>query len=216
MIPEVVKMKKSLACLFIISCMVALLSFPVSAANAKNVDVIIDPKESEVTVSINTDFACGALQGVVTYNSEATTYQAIDVADSISEKNQPTSTVSDKSGQTKVALVGDVSNGTQGEWAKVTYKADENAPAMFDFKSLKVYDKEGNKIEDANLYVVMYGDANIDGLVNIKDLVAMKKISAGNTSILEHRQKNLDMDKSGKWEDALDITALRKYLLGVF
>ena len=63
-------MKKRLFGLALVSCLVAVLSFPVSAANSKNVDVVVDSKENVVTVSINTDFACGGLQGVVTYDAE--------------------------------------------------------------------------------------------------------------------------------------------------
>lgn len=209
-------MKKILACLAIICCLTMVLGLPASAASAKDVDVIVNVKNEEVTVSINTNFACGGVQGVLKYDSEKIAYKDITVTNAIVKNNTADTTVSSSAGQTKVALVGDVSNGTTGEWAEIAYSVNDNEPVKFDFSSLKAFDKSGKKISDANIYIVMRGDANSDGMFNLIDLVRMKKVAAGASTIQEKYKKNFDMDNNGAWEPAADITAFAKYLLNAF
>lgn len=59
------------------------------------------------------------------------------------------------------------------------------------------------------------GDANGDGEVNILDLIRMKKYAAGITEYTKANETASDMNDSGII-DALDLTVLRKLLLGIF
>lgn len=206
-------MKKFLVCLVVISCLVLSLCIPVSAEAQKEVDVIVDVNGNDVTVEINTNFACGGLQGVLKYDSQKLTYDSAEVADEIAPNNTLESTVANSNGKTKLAFVGSVAEGTQGSFGKVSYITENKTPVLVDFASLKVYDNAGTAISDAKLFVVMYGDTNNDGLVNVKDLVRMKKYIAGSASVAENKDKNLDVDKNGQFDAAYDLAGLRTKLL---
>ena len=206
-------MKKIVALLLIIGCLVTVLSLPVGAASSSNeVDFIVKADGEDITVDVKTNFACGSLQGALLFNDNEMSYSNVTFDTAISSKNKTSDSIKKADGATKFAFVGDVENGTTGNWVTISYNG---AKPKFDISSFKAYATDGTKI-DANVYVVFRGDANADGLLNVKDLVALKKISVEMRDIEEIYSKNIDVDSNGEWESAVDMTAFRKYLLGVY
>lgn len=58
--------------------------------------------------------------------------------------------------------------------------------------------------------VILPGDANYDGIIDIRDFIHMKSIIAGNFA----ENKASDVDKSGN-VSATDLAELKKMLLGI-
>ena len=198
-------MKKIVALLLIIGCLITVLSLPVGAASSNNeVDFIVKTDGENITVDVKTNFACGSLQGAVLFNDDEISYTKVDF--------DTTDSIKKVTGATKFAFVGDVKNGTTGSWATISYNG---AKPKFDISSFKAYAANGTII-DADVYVVFRGDANVDGEFDIRDLVRLKKIAVGSSNIEEQYKKNLDIDNNGTFEPAADLTAFRKYLLGVY
>ena len=205
-------MKKIVALLLIIGCLVTVLSLPVGAASSNEVDFIVKADGENITVDVKTNFACGGLQGTLNYDVEEIAYNNINFETAINSKNKANDSIKNVDGATKFAFVGDVKDGTTGKWSTILY---DGTKPKFNVSNLKAYTANGTKI-DANVYVVFRGDANTDGLLDIRDLVALKKISVGMRDIEEIYKKNIDVDSSGKWESAVDMTSFIKYLLGVY
>lgn len=206
-------MKKIVALLLIIGCLVTVLSLPVGAASSNNeVDFIVKADGENITVDVKTNFACGGLQGALNYDVEEIAYNNINFETAINSKNKANDSIKNVDGTTKFAFVGDVKDGTTGKWSTILYNGTK---PKFNASNLKAYAANGTKI-DANVYVVFRGDANVDGLLDIRDLVALKKIAVDARDIEEIFTKNIDVDINGEWEPATDITTYRKYLLGVY
>ena len=206
-------MKKIVALLLIIGCLVTVLSLPVGAASSNNeVDFIVKADGENITVDVKTNFACGGLQGTLNYDVEKIAYNNINFETAINSKNKANDSIKNVDGATKFAFVGDVKDGTTGKWSTILYNGTK---PKFNVSNLKAYAANGTKI-DANVYVVFRGDANVDGEFDIRDLVRLKKIAVGSSNIVEQYKKNLDIDSNGVWEPAADLTAFRKYLLGVY
>lgn len=199
-------MRNHILMLSVILCLSMLFAFPVSAA-ATDVDVYVTPKGTVIDVSIETDGAIGALQGAISYDSDKIEYDAAALDDGISAYNAVGNSFKNSNGITRVALVGDSSSGTENEWARVTYSAEENTPAAFELNGFKAFNVDGTAA-DAVFTVVVLGDANGDNLVNLKDYVKYKKVLAigENYSV---NAKNLDLDKSGT-ENEYDMFVLRR------
>ena len=201
-------MKKIVALLLIIGCLVTALSLPVGAASKNEVDFVLNADGENITVDVKTNFACGSLQGALVYDDEKFEYNEINFESAIVSKNKEIDSIKKINGADKFAFVGDVKNGTTGKWATISYNGKK---PVFDVSSVKAYDVNGAKV-DANVYVVFRGDANIDGTLNILDLIAFKNISMGTRDIKETYKKNIDFDTNGSWEAAVDMTSFKKYL----
>lgn len=206
-------MKKVVALLLGICCICAALSLSVSAKNVNNeVDLIVKTSGESIDIEVNTNFACGSLQGSLLSNSDVQ-YENIVFENAISSNNQPIDSIRNTEGVTRVALVGDVESGTNGKWATITYTGNN---AKFNVGSFKVYAADKVKM-DANVYVVFRGDANTDGSLDIRDLLNFKKTSnLDEPDIEEIYKKNIDVDGNGLWESNNDTATFRKYLLGTF
>ena len=206
-------MKKIVALLLIIGCLVTALSLPVGAASSTNeVDFIVKTDGDNITVDVKTNFACGSLQGALKYNADDVSYNKINFENAINSKNKVSDSIKNVTGATKFAFVGDIKNGTTGSWATISYNG---VKPIFDISSFKTYSADG-KLVDANVYIVSRGDANVDGAFDIIDLVRLKKVAVGSSDIVEQYKKNLDIDNNGVWEPATDLTTFKKYLLGVY
>lgn len=206
-------MKKLVALLLVIGCLVTILSLPVAAASSNNeVDFIVKADGENITVEVKTNFACGSLQGALLFNDDEISYSNVNFDTAINSKNKTIDSIKKVANATKFAFVGDVKNGTTGNWATVSYNGTK---PKFDISGFKAYLVDGNPA-DAKVYIVSRGDANIDGAVDIRDLVALKKISVNVYDIEEIYKKNIDVDNNGSWDAAVDMTAFRKYLLNVY
>lgn len=206
-------MKKIIALLLIIGCFVSVLSVSVNAAEVKNeVDFVLNSDGEKISVDIKTNFECGSLQGALLFDDEKFEYSNISFADAIASKNKAIDSIKKVDGANKFAFIGDVNNGTKGEWATISYNGIN---PVFDVSSVKAYNASGAKV-DAKVYVVFRGDANIDGKLDILDLIAFKNISLNTREIKETYKKNMDFDSNGSWEPAIDMTSYKKYLFAAY
>lgn len=206
-------MKRIIALLLIIGCLFTVISLPVGAASSNNeVDFIVKSDGENITVDVKTNFACGGLQGTLNYDAEEIAYNNINFETAINSKNKANDSIKNVDGATKFAFVGDVKDGTTGKWSTILY---DGTKPKFNVSNLKAYAANGTKT-DANVYVVFRGDANIDGEIDIRDLIKFKKIAVGSSNIVEQYKKNLDVDSNGLLEPASDLATLIEYLLGVY
>lgn len=205
-------MKKLSVVLAIILCLSAFFCVPASAASPE-VDLYVTAIGTDLTVSIESCSALGAIQGTIGYDKDVITYDSSSVIAAISSRNTSSDTFSNSAsaGSTSVALVGNSSSGTSGEWASIGYVAPVGTPADFSLTGFKAFTKTGAATK-AKFVIVMPGDANEDKLVNVKDYVKFKKIlSRGDT--LPDVVKNLDVNKSGGDYNLIDFSQLRSNLL---
>lgn len=202
-------MKKIVALLLVVGCLVTVLSLSVGAASGdKEIDFVVKTEGENITVAVETNFDCGGLQGALKYANADVTYNNVDLNE-IASKNESEDSVEVVDGATKFAFVGDVVSGTRGKWATVSYRGDK---AKFNISNLKVFAANGDAITDAKAYVVFRGDANTDGLLDIRDLV---KLNSNTSDIAQVYKKNIDFDGDGTSVTNSDITGFRKHLLGV-
>lgn len=202
-------MKKIVALLLIIGCLVTISSLSVGAVSTGNdVDLIVKANGESITVDVETDFACGSLQGALLYDSDEITYSKTSFATPINSKNKVADSIKNVKNATKFAFVGNVNTGTTGNWATISFNGKT---PKFNVSNLKAYSANGNKI-DADVYVVFRGDANVDGNLDIRDLVALKD----DTNIKEIYVKNTDVDKDGALASENDMATFKKYLLGLY
>ena len=205
-------MKHALCSVFLILSIAVCSWFSVNAAAAgNNVDLIVDSDE-KVTVTVSTDFLCCGVQGVLTYDSSKLRYESTDFSDADSEKNSEKS-VKTEDGQLKFVLLGNVHNGTSGDFATFTFaKKGKNIPAKFNLFSVKASSATGSAVSNINAAVVMPGDCNDDGFIDVKDFIRLKKIASGESTV---NSKNADCDGEEGFSGASEASVLRKYLLGV-
>ena len=206
-------MKKVIALLLGICCMCAALSLSVAAKSVNNeVDLIVKKSGENIEIEVNTNFACGALQGSLLCDEELK-YEDVAFENQISSNNKASDSIRSTEGVTRVALVGDIASGTSGKWATISYTGDNS---KFNVGSFKVYAADQAKM-DANVYVVFRGDVNTDGSLDVRDLLKFKKSSDSDTPDVEEiYKKNIDVDGNGVWESDADVQTFRNYLFGKF
>ena len=200
-------MKKVLSLMAVICCISLIFCLPVGADAANEVLFEVDAYGDTVTVDITTEFNCGAIQGILSYDGSKIAYQNSSFADGLSSINSASNSFSDSSGSTKVALVCAANGGVNGNLATLTYTADAGVPAEFDFGAMKVFGATGNKLSNVKSVVVMYGDTDNNGVLNILDLIRLKKTIAGYTTVIEGKERNYDLDKNGL-RNAYDLSGL--------
>ena len=202
-------MKKLLSLIVAVCCVALMLCIPVSADAANEILFEVDAFNDTITVDITTEFSCGAVQGMLSYDGSEIAYQESAFAEGLTSINSVANSFSDNSGTTKVALVCAASGGVNGNLATITYTADEGVPAVFNFGSMKVFDASGTKLNNVNAVMVMYGDIDDNHILNILDLVRLKKTFVGRTSVTSSIARNYNVDKSASaTPDADDISAL--------
>lgn len=187
-------MKKLAVILSFILCVSVFFCVPVSATG-EEVRLYVKARGTEVTVKLKTNDSVGALQGAIKYEESDFEYDTAAASDAISANNATAVSFQDVSGATKFVLVGDSSTGNTGDWATVTYSADEGTPAEFTLGGVKVFDTAGTRLYDAAAKVIMPGDVNEDYLVNVKDYVRLKLILrslANNPTVVENKDVNMD------------------------
>ena len=205
-------MKKIVSLVIVICCLSLLCCIPAQAAGENEVLFVVDTNGDTITVDIKTEFACGGVQGILNYEGSEIAYEEVAFASALSSINSASNSVSDSSGATKIALVCAANGGVNGELATLTYSADAGIPAVFDFGSLKAFGATGAKLSNVSAVIVMYGDTNNNGLVNIVDLIRLKKVIAGQVSVIQGKERNYDLNQDGS-RNANDLTALVTRLL---
>ena len=205
-------MKKVLSLMAVICCISILFCLPVKADAPNEVLFEVDAYGETVTVDITAEFNCGAIQGILSYDGSEIAYQNSSFAEELSSINSAANSFSDASGSTKVALVCAANGGVSGNLATLTYTAGAGVPAVFDFGAMKAFGATGNRLSNVQAVMVMYGDTDNNGLVNIIDLIRFKKTLAGQTSVITGKERNYDLDKNGS-TNANDLSNLRLKLL---
>jgi len=76
---------------------------------------------------------------------------------------------------------------------------------------LNIYDNNGNI--KTSLSVVIYGDINGDGVVDLLDIVRLKKYIVGSISLDSEYLEAADANRNGS-SDILDIVAIKKHITG--
>ena len=117
-------MKKLSVILAIILCVSVFFCVPVSAAG-EEARLYVKANGTAVTVKVKTTAAVGALQGVVKYTDGDFEYASAAAAEDIEPNNATDNSFQNVTGATKLALVGEPEFGTSGEWATITYSAEE-------------------------------------------------------------------------------------------
>lgn len=202
-------MKKIISFLLVVCCLTMLFNLPVSAAASNDVDFVVNKNGENITVTVNTNVACGSLQGAIKFDSAEISFDEITVAEAIKAKNKLGDTVKATQDAVKVAIVGDVNNGTQGEWAALSFTGDV---AKFDLNNIKAYSANG-KAMAINAYVVFRGDVNDDGLIDIRDLVRLQQVKNDTYAPADNKMKNCDVDADSTFANNGDFAALRGILI---
>lgn len=205
-------MKKLSIVMAIVLCVSACFCMSVSAANPE-VELYVTALGTDLMVSIESSSNLGAISGVIGYDKGAITYDSSVVNASISSVNSTSDTFSNSAGegQTSVALVGDSSNGTSGNWATIGYVAPLGTPIDFSLTNFKAFNKNGAATK-TDFAVIVLGDVNEDKVVDITDYVRFTKIFKDNAS-LPAVEKCLDVNRSGGDYSIGDLSQLRKNLL---
>lgn len=205
-------MKKLSIVLTLVLCASAFFCVPASAA-ADEARLYVKAHGTEVTVTVKTNNALGALQGAVKYTDGAFEYDDAAAAEAILANNAKASSFQNVTGATKLALVGDPTNGTSGEWATVTYSAEEGTALNFEFANIKAFDASGDVLQPT-AKVILPGDVDNDKTVTIKDYVRLKRYYCSGTAI-SSQVENKDVDTNGSYQANFDIPQLRKDLIGL-
>lgn len=205
-------MKKIISLVIVICCLSLLCCLPAQAAGESEVLFVVDSDGETITVDVKTEFSCGGVQGILSYDGSEIAYDEVAFASALSSINGASNTVSDSSGATKIALVCAADGGVNGDLATLTYTADAGVPAVFNFGSLKAFGATGTKLSNVKAVVVMYGDADNNGLINIVDLIRLKKVMAGQASVITGKERNYDLNSDGS-RNGTDLAALVTRLL---
>lgn len=213
-------MKKSILVMVIALMLAVSVIVPVSAASVQP-ELSVNGSESTVELTVATSSVYGGLQGVITYDAEKLTYKGATVVDGLADSAKVEKAIKEtEAGKITVALIGDVGNGTAGEWFTLNFdvKGEEAAVVTFAFNSVKASSVDGRTSTTLDNTSVNWavnsviGDVSGDGTVDIRDLVCFKKNSVGIAGTFI--EANADCNGDGKLDIADDIVALRRFLLG--
>lgn len=211
-------MKKSILVMVIALMLVVSVGMPVSATSAQP-ELNVSSAGNIVELTVSTSSAYGGLQGVITYDAEKLTYKGATVADGLADASRVEKAIKESTtGNISVALIGDVKNGTVGEWFTLEFEVnnEETYVGTFSFNSVKASSVDGRTstvLENTSVdwsVSSTIGDVNGDGKVDVRDLVRFKKKLVGIT--VTFIEANADCTDDGK-VDAADIVQLRKILL---
>lgn len=172
-----------------------------------------------VTLTVSTEMLYGGIQGEIAFDATALTYVNAVVTEGLIDEAKAETAIQLKSdGVIKFALLGNVANGTSGDWFTVTFSVDTDkvTTVSFNLTNGKVSSVDGltsTAFETSAEYMLngKLGDINGDAKVNIMDLIRFKKYAAKVTSDIV--ASNADCDGNGVIEPAKDMAKLVQYLL---
>lgn len=192
---------------------------PASAETAQPIMKVAGDGET-VTLTVSTEMLYGGIQGEIAFDATALTYVNAVVTEGLIDEAKAEIAIQLKSdGVIKFALLGNVANGTSGDWFTVTFSVDTDKATTVPFnltngKASSVDGLTSTAFETSAEYMLngKLGDINGDAKVDIKDLIRFKKYAAGVTSDIV--ESNADCDGNGVIEPANDMAKLIQYLLG--
>lgn len=210
-------MKKLISALFIVLCISVGMVIPASAqAATNNVTLIAAKSENTVTVTLSVSEARKGVQAVVGFDSTKLTYASAEILNStLSDYNTVESSVKATEAGVRIMLVSKTA--VSGELIKLSFTVKDDAAGKADFtvSDLKTVGSDGAMTTDtagsASVAITIKpGDINGDGLVDVRDLVRIKKYFAGATSDIV--AENSDLDSNGSVQNA-DMVLLRQGLI---
>lgn len=178
--------------------------------------------EAYTDVTINTDFLCGGLEGVLSYDKEQLQFVGMECCvgtpnprNVCKEDNTNDTWNNDEDkGRLMITALGWPKTGTKGDIVTLTFKGQIKEWNHFNIEYAVFVNADGTEQLNVELYDSMLGHVTgqEDFDINAKDLVRMKKM-VGKTS-----SKNADCDRSSSTLDSIpdnnDCKYLRDYLCG--
>ena len=213
-------MKKSILVMIVALMLAVIIAVPVSAASVQP-ELAVSGNGDAVELTLATAATYGGIQCVITYDAEKLTYKGATVAEGLSDTLKVENAIKEtQAGKISVAIIGNVGDGTAGEWFTLNFeeKVEDAALVSFALTSVKASSVDGlssTALDDVSINWAInsvIGDTNGDGEVDIRDLVCFKKNAAGVVGTFV--EANADCDGDGVVDAAEDIVALRRFLLG--
>lgn len=160
-----------------------------------------------VLITLVTDSEVGALDVKLIFDAGAYEYRLASVNGNISELNKDAE-ISVDGGSVHIKLEGE----HKGEWITLLFdiKDPDSLSERFALSEDSKIKSTGGISNNAYIQQVIYGDANDDTKVDIKDLIRMKKFFADGTLL---NQLNSDIGKTGGVTSE-DMVQLKQMLLG--
>lgn len=161
-----------------------------------------------IVVSVITEKLCGAIDITLCFDSANLSFKLGEIDRSILNINKGTLLTVDD-GKVNIALTGE----HQGKWATLVFeKTGNDTPSAFTLEADCNFVSPGGIKDNVDVHQVMYGDANFDYIVDILDLVRIKKYCAQAIDESQIDVLSADIGKSGGIESE-DLALLRKLLL---
>lgn len=163
--------------------------------------------EDRIAVSVITEKPCSAIDIKLCFDTENLSFKLGEIDQSISSLNKG-QVLTAADGKVSISLTGE----HQGKWATLIFNKNGDTPSKFTVEVGSNFISPGGINDNADVHQVIYGDANSDYIVDIRDLVRIKKYSA---QIIDESLIDIlsaDIGKSGGVE-AEDLTLLRKFFL---
>ena len=164
--------------------------------------------EDRIAVSVITEKPCSAIDIKLCFDTENLSFKLVEIDQSISSLNKG-QVLTAADGKVSISLTGE----HQGKWVTLIFeKTGSDTPSAFSLEAGSNFVSPGGINDNADVRQVMYGDANSDNNVDIRDLVRISKYSAqvideGLIDIL-----SADIGKNGSVEIE-DLTLLLEFLL---
>ena len=163
--------------------------------------------ENRIAVSVITDKPCGAIDITLCYDSSNLSFKLGEVDRNISNINKDTVfTAAD--GKISIYLMGE----HVGKWVTLIFEKNGAIPSAFNLEEGSKFVSLGGINDNVEVYQVMYGDANSDYILDIKDLIRIKKYCARIINDTHIDTLSADISKNGSIE-AEDLAILEKLLI---
>lgn len=189
-----------------------------SDENVNAISISAAENNGYVTVQISSDFESSGIQGVLTYDNMVLSYESSNLPDSITAYNESNTTIKSTSEGIRYVMLSGTS-GNKGEWVEMTFKLNNLTVTElpFSISNQIASDSKGQKITTEVIgakIIKKNGDVNSDGLVNIKDLIRIKKYFASLLGQAKFSMLNADCNNDNSITSN-DMVYLRKSLLGI-
>lgn len=171
-----------------------------------------------IDVTLSTAFSCAGIQGTLCYDNTLLSFEeATEQAD-----DSGTQSFRVDGAGVRFILLGDVVSGTSGEWLTATFRVIKQGDisTAFSLSDTKYCSLSAvgapfscNAVSGKAEWIT--GDVNRDGVVDIKDLIRIRRYFSGQLNEDEYSPLNANCN-GDELLDANDMTSLRSILLRVF
>lgn len=209
----------------IISAVFLICSFFTASAETQGNQIILRANTffadgaNKVNLEISTAFYASGIQFLLEYDDSLLNYLSADISEHLIPGNSSQNSVQKQKGGLRIAILGDLENGTQGVWLTLCFAVAGGAAGNTDFKlsAIKAVDASANEIEcfsgncSVEINGAVGGDVNGDGWLDVRDIIRFKKFFAYSADInTENADLNCDSDIT-----SADMLILRKILISL-